>query len=251
MMVIKRLFLFSLAAFFSAAALTGQESGGSAPKDPAHWHIGVAGGYTRNQLYTSEGAHVFTAYDAGDGFAISIPVRYQFNSWFALQTELQYIQKNYSWRRTEQYTGLSSEITNSFISVPLMANFSVGGSRLRGFLNAGGYLGVWVESRRKGTWQGFADNVDPDKVVYFDFDEKVDFNKDRDNQFDAGLLLGIGLQYAFNPCAVFLEGRFNYGLTDLQKDYMYDKAPRINDTFVFTAGVVFNSAIFNTFKKGK
>jgi hypothetical protein len=249
MVVVKSFFIFFLAVFFSVTVLPGQEADRITAEVASPWSMGLTSGFTRDRLYAVEDVHGFTAYSAGDGFEISIPVRYQFNSWLALQTELQYIQKNYVWHRTEQYKSFS-KITNSFINVPLMANISLGGSRLRGFLNAGGYLGVWVGSRRRGIEQGFVDNTDPDKVFYVNFNEKVDFNKDRDNRFDAGLLLGIGLQYAFNPFAFFLEGRFNYGLTDLQKNYMYDKGPRINDVFVFSAGVVFNRAILNVFKKG-
>jgi hypothetical protein len=230
--------------------LLAQETG-NIDENPARWYIGVSGGYANNWLYTSVGSRPFAEYRQGDGFEIGIPARYQVNSWFALQAELQFIQKNYIWLRTEQFAGARSEVTNTFISVPLMTQFSFGGQRMRGFVNAGGYLGFWANSHRKGVWQGFVENLDPDKVVYSDFDENVDFNTKRDNRFDAGILAGAGLSYVLKPCTIYLEARFNYGLTDLQKDYMYDKVPRVNNTVTMTMGILFNRNFLNVFKGGK
>jgi hypothetical protein len=121
-----------------------------------------------------------------------------------------------------------------------MAHFSVGNSRLRGFLNAGAFLGVWVDSHRHGkALEGLSD-IWTGITNLYEFDEDVEFESIRDNLFDAGLLIGLGIQYEWEPVTFFIEGRFNYGLTDLQKKYMYELLPRINDTFVITAGVLFN-----------
>jgi hypothetical protein len=246
----KKFQVWFFAAILPIAGLWAQEAG-AVGEETNHWHIGISGGYANNWLYTSTGSRVFAEYKSGDGFEIGISALYQFVSWFALQAEIQFIQKNYIWLRTGQFAGARSEVTNSFISLPAMAQFSFGGQRLRGFLNTGGYVGFWANSRRKGRWQGFVDNVDPDAVVYSDFDETVDFDKERDNRFEAGLLAGIGVSYAFKPCTVYLETRFNYGLTDLQKDYMYDKTPRMNNTIAVTMGALFNKTILSSIKRGK
>jgi len=216
------------------------------------WYAGISAGYTNNGLYTNEHNRAFTEYERGHGFEVSASGRYRFTEWFALQGEIQFIQKDYVLKRTEQFDRVQSEITNSFINFPIMTQFSFGNQTLRGFLNTGGFIGVWVDSRRKGTALGLlVDPYDPDKVTYYDYDEKVTFDDRRDNLFDAGLLLGAGIQYSFKPVTVFLEGRFNYGLTDLQKDYMYEKVPRINDTFIIQAGILFNRDILRTIKRGK
>jgi hypothetical protein len=64
-------------------------------------------------------------------------------------------------------------------------------------------------------------------------------------------LAGLGLQYAFKPCILFLEGRCYYGLTDLQQDYGYNMVPRMNDTFIVTMGVLFNHNLIKSFGGGK
>jgi hypothetical protein len=238
-----------IAILLAFGSLEAQEMGPDSQadiRDSVHWYFGLSGGYANNWLYTSTGTRAFTEYKNGDGFEISVPVRYQVTPWFALQGEIQYIQKNYIWSRTEQYSKIYTETTNSFVDFPLMAQFSFGGPRLRGFLNAGGYIGFWAAGRRKGTEREYTVYVfDIDNSsFYYDFDEKYEFDKERDNRFDAGLLCGIGLQYELKPCVVFVEGRFNYGLTDLQKDYQYGLIPRINNTVAVQIGVLFNQRTF-------
>jgi hypothetical protein len=241
----------------SGAAETGEESpppvpagsSGAAAASPekSHWYIGFIGGYANNNLYTSTGGRTLTEYEKGHGVEFGIPVRYQVNPWFAVQTELQYIQKNYTWRRTGQYDRVYSTITNSFIDIPLLANFSLGGEKLRVFANAGGYAGVWIDSRRKGTQrENTVDAFNPSAIFYSDYDERVEFDNRRDARFEAGLLAGLGLQYALNTCTFFLEGRYYYGLTDLQQDYAYNMVSRMNSTFAVTVGAVFN---YNLIKK--
>jgi hypothetical protein len=118
------------------------------------------------------------------------------------------------------------------------------------FANAGGYLGVWVNSHIKGVAMEFTDNTwDKETMYYYSYDEDVPFDSRRDNQFDAGLLAGLGVKYDTEPFCVYVECRFNYGLTDLQKDYMKNMVPRVNDTLTVQAGIQFNSSIFNTFRK--
>jgi hypothetical protein len=212
------------------------------------WYIGLSGGYASNALHTSTAGRALTEYENGHGFEFAIPARYQVSPWFAVQAELQYIQRNYTWRRTGQYDRVSSTVTNSFIDLPLLMNFSLGGEKLRIFANAGGYMGVWIDSRRKGAQiENTQDPFNSGTVFYHDYDERVEFDERRDARFEAGLLAGLGLQYAFKPFTLFLEGRYYYGLTDLQQDYGYNMVPRMNNTFALTMGVLFNNKLLKGF----
>jgi hypothetical protein len=238
----KKAFLtaFLMSLFFSPLAAQNQPQ----------WHIGFAGGYANNNLYTSVLDRSFTAYENGHGFEFALPVRFRFLPWLGVQAEIQYVLKNYTWKRTEFYSGYYADYVNHFLDLPVMVHFSFGGQRLRGFLNAGGYLGVWLLSGRKGMQRGVhaGEGGIVGIIDDIDFDSKVEFDRSRDNRFDAGLLLGLGVQYAWKPVTVFVEGRFNYGLTDLQKDYMYGLVPRINNTWAIRMGALFNSNILNIFK---
>ncbi|MDR0708737.1 MAG: PorT family protein [Spirochaetaceae bacterium] len=227
------------------------EEEASPGKAPPHWHIGLSGGYANNSLYTSTGGRPLTEYESGHGLELGIPVRYQFSPWFAVQAELRYIQKNYTWRRTGQYDKVYSTVTNSFIDIPLMVNLSLGGEKLKVFANTGGYAGLWIDSRRKGTQIENTQDPFSGAVFYYDYDEPVEFDDRRDARFEAGLLAGLGLQYAFKPCAIFLEGRYYYGLTDLQQDYGYNMIPRMKSTFALTMGVLFNHNFIKSLRERK
>jgi hypothetical protein len=223
-----------------------------------HWFIGLNAGYANNTLYTtSQAYHAFNEYRDGDGFTISVPVRYQFFPWLGVLVEPAFIQKNYSIHRTDYFTPFYNDWTNSFVDVPLLANVSVGIiprlPQLRLFVNAGGWLGFWADSRIKGTAMTTTSDYYVPGVLYgeYSYDEQVAFDSRRDNRFDAGLIAGLGIQYSLKLCTFNVECRYYYSLTDLQKDYMYEKVPKMNDTFVVQAGLVFNASVFDIFKKGE
>ncbi|WP_166334547.1 porin family protein [Sphingobacterium chungjuense] len=215
------------------------------------YEIGLSAGYTRNTLTTDNGSRSFTRNYPLNGFQVAIPMQYHVNDWFGVQLDLAYIQKNYALRRTGFFEGVENEITNSFIQAPLMAHFSFGGEDLRGFLNLGGFAGYWASSRIRGA------NLDPftpgsgweDDEQLFHYtqisglyrsNEGVEFDKQRDRRFEAGLLGGVGMEYRVSPhYKVFAEARYQYSLTDLQKNYMINQIPRYNNTFGVQLGVLY------------
>lgn len=200
----------------------------------AQWKIGAMAGYTRNELSTSSGYFYDRNYKSYGGFTVGVPVRYEFKDWFALQADLSYMQKNYHITRSDMYSEIYSKTFNGFVELPVYAKFSFGGRKLRGFLNLGAYSGVWVSRREKGGNY----SVSEKKVI--EYDESVPFDSRRDNRFDGGLLIGIGLQYGITDrIEVFAEGRYYYGLTDLQRNYMDGQMPQYNNTLVFQVGCMF------------
>jgi hypothetical protein len=213
-----------------------------------HLYIGIVGGYAYNTLYTSTGYRTLTQYEAGHGFTLGLTARWAFFDWLSVQAELSYIQKNYSQIRTGLLSRTHYTITNSFVEFPIFANLNWRVyQQLSLFANLGAYLGVWANSHTKGTINEMTENVFAPQTYYYSYDEDVPFDTRRDNRFDAGLLAGLGVKYDFKPFCVYVEGRFNYGLTDLQKDYMKNKVPRINDTVTVQAGIQFNKSILNIF----
>ncbi|WP_459188719.1 porin family protein [Parabacteroides sp. APC149_11_2_Y6] len=207
----------------------------------AQWKVGVQAGYTHNSLSTTSGYAYDRNYDSKGGFTVGIPVQYEFVDWFALQADLSYTQKNYFSYRSHQYRDINSETKNGFMQLPVYAHFSFGGEKLRGFVNAGAYAGYWVSSKTKGNQnQYFYSLIDPNATAPYHFDEKVPFDSRRDNRFDGGLMIGLGLKYQLTPQIQLLaEGRYYRGLTDLQKNYMLNQVHRYNDTFTLQLGCMF------------
>ena len=214
----------------------------------AQWRVGIQTGYTHNWLYTENGYFYTRTYQPRGGFSIGAPVQYEFEDWFALQAEVSYIQKNYRMQRTEFFSPLFENMTNHYLSVPVFAHFSFGGDDLRGFFNAGFYAGGWLASNRKGAAQtSFGYHYDAyiledvsDLTELYYYDEKYAFNSTRDNRFEAGAMIGIGLQYEINDLlTVLAECRYYYSLTDMQKNYMKMQVPRYLNTMLFQIGILF------------
>lgn len=227
--------LFGLCAFFLALA--------SAMPATAQWRVGLTAGYSRNTLNMDTGYAYDMRYEARDGFTVGIPVQYDFRDWFGLRADLTFVQKGQKMHRTDLYNGVYTNTRNNYLQLPVMANFSFGGERLRGFVNAGGYVGGWLSSHRDGvTTRFFGDENGGDDGMLspgnsYEFDEKVPFDSRRDNRFEAGLVGGVGVSYRVAPrVELQAEGRCYYALTDMQKNYMKFRVPRYNTTFVVQVG---------------
>jgi len=217
----------------------------------AQFSIGLEGGYNKNHIVTNIGFRAFTKYEPLDGFNIGIPVKYDLNNWFAIQADPQYIQKSYKIVRSSYFEGINHTNKNSYIQLPVMAHFTFGGQKLKGFLNLGGYAGYWSSSRIKGTQiNTFAKEYDlPDGTQTpsildgepgYNYNEKFTFDSRRDRRIELGVLVGTGVSYQLKPrYELFAEGRYYRGLTDQQKNYMLNQIPRYNDTFVIQVGCMY------------
>ena len=191
------------------------------------WTLGIHGGaamehfsintqYAYNRSYHGE-------YGAYMGFFAS----YEFFDWLRVRVHFDMIQKNYKFSRTGFYDKLHTRYRNTYIDIPVMADFSFGGQKLKGHFLAGGYLGYWLSGHRTGTIYIVDDEVETDAL--YDFDEAYTFDSNKDNRFDAGLATGAGLSYRFsNNIEVCAEYLLFYGLTSTTKNYMRTTTSRTN-----------------------
>lgn len=204
----------------------------------AQWSVGVDGGVTINSLHTGQSYDYDRHYDSRGSFTVGIPVRYDFNDWFGLQTEVSVMQKNYSMHRSPTYKYFYYDYSNTYLDLPVMARFSFGGKKLRGYLLAGFYLGAWLDSHVEGSDRQYFGGLNG--AEYISFDTDVEFDSRRDNRFDGGLVGGVGLQYSITRrIGLFAEARYYYGLSDLQKNYMRGRQPRYNNTVAVMLGVMY------------
>ncbi len=172
----------------------------------AQWKVGVEGGVVINTMLVSKCYDYDRHYTGGTNGIIGIPIRYDFRDWFGLQA---------------------------------YARFSFGGPKVRGYLLAGGFLGAWLDSYVEGYQMRYFLTEDFSYSAYH-FDEKVPFDSRRDNRFDAGVSGAIGVEYQFaKRFSVFVEGRYLYSLTDMQKEYMMRQPSKHNSTFAFQTGFIY------------
>jgi len=206
-----------------------------ATKVQAQWYVGIEGGANKNYLISNTSDKPFFEYQPSNGFSAGVPVRYEFPGlhWFGgIQAVPTYVQKNYRIQRTGYYSPMYQQTTNSYVELPIMAQFRFGGTiaktqSLYGILNLGGYGGYWLSGHVKGRAVSPMDPTD-----YQPFDEAYAFSTTKDNRFQWGGLAGLGLQYAPNKNYVFsIEGRYTPAFSDLQKAYSENQTPRYNDTY--------------------
>jgi len=182
----------------------------------AQWKVGATVGYNYNH-YALDTQYAYDLnYSERSGVTVGFLGEYGFNDWLGLRAELVYLQKGYKMDRL--YNETSRQRRDHYLELPIMARFSFGSQKIRGFLHAGGYVGYWMNSRVKGAERSLT--YDPDKQIeYEDANELYAYNKSyvfdsrRDNRFDAGLVGGVGVSYRVRPqLEVEMEGRCYYGL---------------------------------------
>lgn len=197
----------------------------------AQWRVGVNAGADYNHYSINTQFQSDYQYKDRWGATLGIMGQYDFNDWLGVRAELDWTQKNYRMKRPVAGT-TDYKYINNYLQLPVMASFSFGGEKIRGFFNGGIYTGYWLNSSRKGTdYNSFSD-------LHYDFSEKVEFNKDRDQRWDFGFVGGAGLEYRFaKHWAAQVELRYYHSTVSVQKDYTGFKDKRYNSTLALQAGI--------------
>ena len=184
--------IICIACTLSAIGLQAQNNGTTSP-----WAIGLRGGWTSTTISRYDAGRMDEAYSALGGLEAGIQGSYRINPWFALRANISFMQRSHRMDRNLNYLDpVYTEHRNSYLMLPMVADFSFGGKRLLGHLLAGGYAGYWLSERRKGTTYWMTDYY-----VYFeDFDETRDFT-DEDSRLNAGLVFGVGISCPIGPSA--------------------------------------------------
>ncbi|MCL2132475.1 MAG: outer membrane beta-barrel protein, partial [Lentimicrobiaceae bacterium] len=197
------------------------------------FEMGVSAGLTYNQLHT-QSIRPLSKYEPELGFGVSVPMQCVVRNWFAFAWDFSCIQKNYVWH----HSNFARQSTrNTYVQLPAMLRFSFGGKRFRLFVSAGGFGGYLLHRNVSGTIFNVFDMGN--SHVY---NEKSGFDPRRDQRFEWGLLAGGGMECRLKKqCRIFIEARYYYGTSDLQKEnYMISQIPRYNDALLFQAGCLFN-----------
>ena len=208
----------------------------------AQWSIGIHGGMdlnslTRSSFYTSQ------TYGNRTGFSGGIVSQYAFNEWLGLRFGADVLQKNYRtvYNNTEMAkAGCYEDFKNTYLQIPVMADFSVCPTKWRYHLLAGVYGGYWLSSRESGTINHVSLDPNDDALIHpVSFEnEKVEFNSERDNRLCYGVLCGLNIERALSEhWFLNVEALYCYDLSSQTKDYMNFKDPRYNTTIDCRFGV--------------
>ena len=197
----------------------------------AQWRVGITGGADYNVFNMDQQYMTDYKVDGRWGITLGVTGQYNVTDWLGVRADLNWTQKNYRHSRVV-YSDVDYKLTNNYLQLPVMASFSFGGERLRGFCNLGVYGAYWLNSHRKGSdWNSFADRTTL-------FNEKVDFYDKRDQRWDCGLVGGIGLEYLITRhWAAQAEVRYYYSTISTTKQYMRNKDYRYHSTTAIQLGI--------------
>ena len=158
------------------------------------WAVGVHGGVNSTSISRSHADRVDETYGNLFGFDFGINGKYAVGTWLAIRADLSLIQRNHRLQRHLNYISpVYTDHLNTYVMLPVMADFSFGGQKLRGHLLLGGFCGYWLKQRVKGITYGMTDY----EVFFNDFNEQRSFTRE-DRRFNAGLTTGMALSYSLN-----------------------------------------------------
>ena len=199
----------------------------------AQWRVGVTAGADYN-VHSMDLQYMDDFRMQGRwGATVGVTGQYDFTNWLGVRADLNWMQKNYRQYRTN-LSEVHYKYRNNYLQLPVMASFSFGGEKLRGFCNVGVYGGYWLNSHRKG--EDFHNVSD----YTYTFSEKVEFDKDRDQRWDCGFVGGLGLEYRFaKRWGAQVEARYYYSTTSFRKEQPHFKDKRYHSTLGLQAGVMY------------
>lgn len=198
----------------------------------AQWAVGIKGGVNSTSVDRSNAGRIDETYSSLRGFDWGIQGHYSFNDWLAIRVDLEYMTRSHRMDRNLNIVDtLFMEYTNSYLMLPVMADFSFGGKKLRGHLLCGGFAGYWLTAHRNG--------VTFSVTGLYDTDEDLEFN-DETQRLTAGLAGGVSLTYDINNwLGVNLDALYYYDLVSYRKGYDHLNDPRYLSTLTFDLGVYY------------
>ena len=196
----------------------------------AQWRVGVTAGADYNVFSIDKQYMADVLFDGRWGVTYGVTGQYNFTDWFGVRADFNLTQKNYRMHRAN-IEEVDLKYRNTYLQLPVMASFSFGGKKLRGFCNLGVYGGYWLHSYRSGT------DINSFTGQSFDIKGKVEFDSDRDKRWDCGLVGGVGMEYRFDRhWAAQVEVRHYYSTTSTTKQYMRNKDYRYHSTTAIQLG---------------
>ncbi len=217
----------------------------------AQWNIGLSGGYAYNHYSYDPQYMVGLDFKGHHGFAIDVPVNYQFNDWFGLSTGLSFQWKGYMLNGSYTPEGSNEpwyfynwlDRKDYYLVVPVMTEYTFGNKEWKGFANVGGYAGWWTCSYYMNVPQMNSTQISQD--FHFPLFKlggiRREFNEAVDQRWEFGAIAGLGIKKSVSKkITLFLVARTFFAFTPQQKDYQIMHFPSHNITFTAQFGFLYH-----------
>ncbi|MFA6832376.1 MAG: porin family protein [Bacteroidaceae bacterium] len=226
------IFLFLCLTFSSFSAF------GQVGKALNDFKLGVNGGINLNKM--SFQPEIKQSYLMGESYGIS--ARYIHEKYFALicgiQGEINYTQRGWSEAFSDEGDSRGYKHTMTYVEIPFLAHLALAfnkdsGSRF--FINAGPQVAFLLDEKStfSGTWteEQITAREDPDNYI------SNQYRTTADNDFDYGIVGGVGVDIATGIGRFCIEGRYYYSLSDIysnaKKNY-FDRSAHTDILFKLT-----------------
>jgi hypothetical protein len=176
--------------------------------------FGAKGGVSvATQMTTPAATGASYGYRAGllAGGFVTVPL----SSWIDVEADGLYASKG----ATLTILGLKSTAALDYFDVPVVARVKRGGAHRRYFAEGGASIAVRLRARAKTSFSGSIEDVDV---------------SDQFERLDYGIVAGGGLEMS----RLVIDGRYTYGLADVDKDKT-DATTTKNSAFSVSVGVRF------------
>ena len=178
--------------------------------------VGLKGGANFGTAYTTDMLNSITPdFKYATGAVAGVVTELKFNDHFALQPEVNWVQKGFRFDEGIDIpignvnipAGVEATIRTNYIEVPLLAKASVGNSRVQGYAVLGPSFGYALNGKLITRTR-----------FLFEFDPiRTDLNLDNldYNRFEVSAVGGLGFQVNFDGLKWFADARYTYGFTEL------------------------------------
>jgi hypothetical protein len=211
--------------------------------------IGLGFGLNINSLETNINNLSFTEVipDIGYNYQIKYIDKISAFSW---ELGLGIVEKNYSINRIDKFSGIYYKYQNTYLQLPIKIHYNLlPKTKVNIYINIGGFCSYWLSSQQNGTIPNVFNTSNiiyesgeiSQSFKYEKYKTKYKFNPKKDNRIEFGISSGIQITFIMLQKYYLFFG-FNYyrALTDQQKEYMLNQYKKINYTFSFEGGLMFN-----------
>jgi hypothetical protein len=173
------------------------------------------------------------------GFSAGVGIKANINDNVFFQPELMFTQKGFSAKKDGSAGGYNGTYRLNYLQVPILFGLQSNGDEdaVKVYVNAGPSIGYLLGGTVKGNWDilGFGDDVNK-TIKFTDDPDPIQLNELNANRVEVGIVGGGGVLFSVaRGVNMFVDARYNYGLTDYNKET--DKSR--NSVFSITSGLQF------------
>lgn len=162
------------------------------------------------------------------GFNVGAVANIGINGIFSIQPELSFSQQGYRFGGTILDAPATVTQTFNYINLPVLAKATFGEGNVRGYVNAGPYLGYMTGGKNTVAFEDSKSS------------EKIDFaNQSELNRLDFGIAAGGGALFKAGRGDLMLDVRYQVGLTTVSDDVIFEAGRDTNSVLGVSVGYLF------------